>query len=74
MKGQLILVLLPWWNFFFKHSCSTFVELSGLNGRTCWSTLISAFCTLVENEDDRLYVVYNGGLQMTFEVSYIIPS
>ncbi|CAG4931724.1 unnamed protein product [Parnassius apollo] len=39
----------------------------GLNGRTCWTTLISAFCTLVENEDDRLYVVYNGGLQMTFE-------
>ncbi|RVE55279.1 hypothetical protein evm_000177 [Chilo suppressalis] len=41
---------------------------SGLNGRTCWTTLISAFCTLVENEDDRLYVVYNGGLQMTFEL------
>ncbi|KAM3962482.1 LOW QUALITY PROTEIN: ubiquitinyl hydrolase 1 puf [Aphomia sociella] len=41
--------------------------LQGLNGRTCWTTLISAFCTLVENEDDRLYVVYNGGLQMTFE-------
>nr|XP_049704813.1 ubiquitin carboxyl-terminal hydrolase puf isoform X8 [Helicoverpa armigera] len=40
---------------------------AGLNGRTCWTTLISAFCTLVENEDDRLYVVYNGGLQMTFE-------
>lgn len=40
----------------------------GLNGRTCWTTLISAFCTLVENEDDRLYVVYNGGLQLTFEV------
>ncbi|KAL4719135.1 hypothetical protein ACJJTC_007180 [Scirpophaga incertulas] len=39
----------------------------GLNGRTCWTTLISAFCTLVENEDDRLYVVYNGGLQITFE-------
>ncbi|VVC94832.1 unnamed protein product [Leptidea sinapis] len=39
----------------------------GLNGRTSWSTLISAFCTLVENGDDRLYVVYNGGLQMTFE-------
>ncbi|CAH0594132.1 unnamed protein product [Chrysodeixis includens] len=42
-------------------------EHIGLNGRTCWTTLISAFCTLVENEDDRLYVVYNGGLQMTFE-------
>ncbi|CAB3248888.1 unnamed protein product [Arctia plantaginis] len=41
--------------------------LQGLNGRTCWTTLISAFCTLVENEDDRLFVVYNGGLQMTFE-------
>ncbi|KOB74143.1 Ubiquitin carboxyl-terminal hydrolase, partial [Operophtera brumata] len=27
--------------------------LQGLNGRTCWTTLISAFCTLVENEDDR---------------------
>lgn len=42
----------------------------GLNGRTCWTTLISVFCTLVESEDDRLYVVYNGGLQMTFEVSF----
>ncbi|CAK1552279.1 unnamed protein product [Leptosia nina] len=41
--------------------------LQGLNGRTSWTTLISAFCTLVENGDDRLYVVYNGGLQMTFE-------
>ncbi|XP_047514444.1 ubiquitin carboxyl-terminal hydrolase puf isoform X2 [Pieris napi] len=42
-------------------------NMIGLNGRTSWTTLISAFRTLVENEDDRLYVVYNGGLQMTFE-------
>lgn len=41
--------------------------LQGLNSRTCWTTLIAAFCALVETEEDRLYVVYNGGLQMTFE-------
>ncbi|XP_050671951.1 ubiquitin carboxyl-terminal hydrolase puf [Leptidea sinapis] len=50
----------------FRRSTLT-AYLQGLNGRTSWSTLISAFCTLVENGDDRLYVVYNGGLQMTFE-------
>ena len=39
-----------------------------LDGRTSWSTLISAFRILVDTNDDRLYVAYNGGLQIVFEV------
>ncbi|XP_072930018.1 ubiquitin carboxyl-terminal hydrolase puf isoform X2 [Epargyreus clarus] len=41
--------------------------LQALNSRTNWTTLISVLNTLVVDEDDRLYVVYNGGLQMVFE-------
>lgn len=44
----------------------------GLNGKTCWTTLISAFRTLVETDEDRLYIVYNGGLQLAFEVNHIM--
>lgn len=40
-----------------------------LDGRTSWGTLISAFRILLETNDDKLYVVYNGGLQIVFEVS-----
>lgn len=43
--------------------------LQSLDGRTSWGTLISALRILVESNDDRLYVVYNNGLQIVFEVS-----
>lgn len=45
-----------------------FVLLQCLDGRANWSTLISAFRILVESSDDKLYIVYNGGLQIVFEV------
>ncbi|XP_050316350.1 ubiquitin carboxyl-terminal hydrolase 34 isoform X2 [Anthonomus grandis grandis] len=41
--------------------------LQCLDGRTSWGTLINAFRILVETNDDKLYVVYNGGLQIVFE-------
>jgi ubiquitin carboxyl-terminal hydrolase 34 len=41
--------------------------LQCLDGRTSWGTLISAFRVLLESNDDKLYVVYNGGLQIVFE-------
>ncbi|KAK5649017.1 hypothetical protein RI129_003909 [Pyrocoelia pectoralis] len=41
--------------------------LQCLDGRTSWGTLISAFRILVDCDDDRLYIVYNGGLQIVFE-------
>ncbi|CAH0550563.1 unnamed protein product [Brassicogethes aeneus] len=41
--------------------------LQCLDGRTSWGTLISAFRILLESNDDKLYVVYNGGLQIVFE-------
>lgn len=44
--------------------------LQSLDGRTSWTTLISAFRILVESNDDKLYVVYNGGLQIVFDVIY----
>ncbi|KAF7284487.1 hypothetical protein GWI33_022078 [Rhynchophorus ferrugineus] len=41
--------------------------LQCLDGRTSWGTLINAFRILVETNDDKLYVIYNGGLQIVFE-------
>lgn len=38
-----------------------------LDGRTSWGTLISAFRVLLDSNDDKLYVAYNGGLQIVFE-------
>lgn len=43
-----------------------------LDGRTSWGTLISAFRILVDCNDDRLYIVYNGGLQIVFEVRNLL--
>ncbi|KAL6440116.1 hypothetical protein ACFW04_003021 [Cataglyphis niger] len=46
--------------------------LQGLDGRSCWATLISAFRILIESDDDRLYVVYNGGLSMALEAFHML--
>jgi len=40
-----------------------------LDGRSYWATLILAFRSLIDHDDDRIYVIYNGGLQMAFEAS-----
>lgn len=41
--------------------------LNGLDARVSWGTLIAAFRTLIDNDDDRLFVVFNGGIAMCFE-------
>uniref|UniRef100_W5NGU5 Ubiquitin carboxyl-terminal hydrolase 34 n=1 Tax=Lepisosteus oculatus TaxID=7918 RepID=W5NGU5_LEPOC len=38
-----------------------------LDGRSCWTTLISAFRVLLENDEDRLLVVFNRGLILMTE-------
>ncbi|KAK4884213.1 hypothetical protein RN001_000484 [Aquatica leii] len=50
----------------FRRSTLT-AYLQCLDGRTSWGTLISAFRILVDCNDDRLYIVYNCGLQIVFE-------
>ncbi|XP_071053277.1 ubiquitin carboxyl-terminal hydrolase puf isoform X2 [Onthophagus taurus] len=47
---------------FRRNTLTTYLQC--LDGRTSWSTLISALRILVDCNDDRLYVVYNGGLQI----------
>ncbi|NWQ77721.1 UBP34 hydrolase, partial [Columbina picui] len=38
-----------------------------LDGRSCWTTLISAFRILLESDEDRLLVVFNRGLILMTE-------
>ncbi|XP_066257421.1 ubiquitin carboxyl-terminal hydrolase puf [Euwallacea similis] len=52
--------------FAFKRTTLT-TYLTCLDGRTSWGTLISAFRFLVETDEDKFYVVYNGGMQIVFE-------
>lgn len=51
---------------FRRNTLMTYLQC--LDGRTSWGTLISAFRILLETNDDKLYVVYNRGLQIVFEV------
>ncbi|XP_044746055.1 ubiquitin carboxyl-terminal hydrolase 34 isoform X3 [Coccinella septempunctata] len=50
---------------FRRNTLMTYLQC--LDGRTSWGTLISAFKILLESNDDKLYVVYNRGLQIVFE-------
>ncbi|CAH1127870.1 unnamed protein product [Ceutorhynchus assimilis] len=50
----------------FKRS-TLMTYLQCLDGRTSWGTLINAFRILVDTNDEKLYIVYNGGLQIVFE-------
>ncbi|XP_060516947.1 ubiquitin carboxyl-terminal hydrolase 34 isoform X2 [Cylas formicarius] len=50
---------------FKRNTLTTYLQC--LDGRTSWGTLINAVRILVETNDDKLYVVYNGGLQIVFE-------
>lgn len=50
---------------FRRTTLATYLQC--LDGRTSWTTLISAYRILVESNDDKLYIVYNGGLQIVFE-------
>jgi ubiquitin carboxyl-terminal hydrolase 34 len=48
--------------------------LSGLDARVSWSTLVSALRILVDNDEDRLFFVSNGGLTMCFEALLTLHS
>ncbi|XP_037949040.1 ubiquitin carboxyl-terminal hydrolase puf isoform X2 [Teleopsis dalmanni] len=48
--------------------------LTGLDARVSWGTLINALRILVDNDDDRLLVIYNGGIEMCFEALHTLHS
>ncbi|KFB41316.1 hypothetical protein ZHAS_00008912 [Anopheles sinensis] len=48
--------------------------LNGLDARVSWSTLIAALRILVENDDDRLFVVLNGGITLCFDALHTLHS
>lgn len=48
--------------------------LTGLDARVSWGTLIAALRILVDNEDDRLFVVYGGGISLCFEALITLHS
>ncbi|ALC45917.1 CG5794 [Drosophila busckii] len=47
---------------------------SSLDARVSWATLISALKILVDNDDDRMLVVFNGGIEMSFEALHTLHS
>ncbi|XP_020817577.1 ubiquitin carboxyl-terminal hydrolase 34 [Drosophila serrata] len=47
---------------------------SSLDARVSWSTLISALKILVDNEEDRTMVIFNGGIEMCFEALHTLHS
>ncbi|XP_016981843.1 ubiquitin carboxyl-terminal hydrolase puf [Drosophila rhopaloa] len=47
---------------------------SSLDARVSWSTLISALKILVDNEEDRIMVIFNGGIEMCFEALHTLHS
>ncbi|XP_063231242.1 ubiquitin carboxyl-terminal hydrolase 34 isoform X2 [Bacillus rossius redtenbacheri] len=57
-------------NTFKRQTLQLYLQI--VDGRTCWTTLMLAFRTLIENDDDRLFVIYNGGLQLTFEAFHTL--
>ncbi|XP_035892637.1 ubiquitin carboxyl-terminal hydrolase puf isoform X2 [Anopheles stephensi] len=48
--------------------------LNGLDARVSWGTLIAALRILVDNDDDRLYVVLNGGITLCFDALHTLHS
>ena len=50
----------------FRHQTLQ-LYLSILDGRSAWATLINVLKTLVETNEDRVFVVYNNGLALCFE-------
>ncbi|XP_052863668.1 ubiquitin carboxyl-terminal hydrolase puf [Anopheles cruzii] len=48
--------------------------LSGLDARVSWGTLIAALRMLVDNDEDRMYVVVNGGITLCFDALHTLHS
>ncbi|XP_052133303.1 ubiquitin carboxyl-terminal hydrolase puf isoform X2 [Frankliniella occidentalis] len=57
-------------NTFRKHTMQLYLQI--LDGRSMWATLIQAYKILVENDEDRLTIIHNGGLQMFFEAFHTL--
>uniref|UniRef100_T1K3V7 USP domain-containing protein n=1 Tax=Tetranychus urticae TaxID=32264 RepID=T1K3V7_TETUR len=36
--------------------------LTSMDSRSCWTTLITAFTILIENEEDQIFAILNGGI------------
>ncbi|XP_030376197.1 ubiquitin carboxyl-terminal hydrolase puf [Scaptodrosophila lebanonensis] len=54
---------------------STIVSYMGsLDARVSWSTLISALKILVDNDEDRMLVIFNGGIEMCFDALHTLHS
>ncbi|KAL0270091.1 UNVERIFIED_CONTAM: hypothetical protein PYX00_007611 [Menopon gallinae] len=52
-------------NIFRKSTIQLYLQ--NIDARTSWATLISAFRILVETEEERLFAIYNNGIQKLFE-------
>lgn len=59
-------------SIFRRHTLSAY--LSSLDARVSWNTLISALKILIENDDDRVFFVSNGGLFICFEAFLTLHS
>uniref|UniRef100_A0A1A9ZZN0 ubiquitinyl hydrolase 1 n=1 Tax=Glossina pallidipes TaxID=7398 RepID=A0A1A9ZZN0_GLOPL len=63
-----------------KHEITAFrrttlsAYLTALDARVSWGTLINALRILVDNDEDRLLVIYNGGIEMCFEALHTLHS
>ncbi|CAD6995071.1 unnamed protein product [Ceratitis capitata] len=63
-----------------QHEVGTFrrttlsAYLTSLDARVSWGTLINALRILIDNDEDRLLVIYNGGIEMCFEALHTLHS
>lgn len=48
------------------------IYCQNLDGRSSWTTIISAFRTLVETVEDRIFAVMHGGLTLLFEAIHML--
>jgi len=57
---------------FRHHTLQTYLTV--LDGRSAWAALIQVLRILVENDDDRLFVVYHNGLSQIFDALVTLHS
>lgn len=43
-----------------------------MDGRSAWNTLIQVLKILVQNDEDRLFVVYHNGLSIIYDAFHIL--
>lgn len=57
-------------NHFKRGTIQLYLQI--LDGRSNWSTMISAFRILIESVEDRIFVVANNGLSLIFEAIHVL--